>query len=97
MDKKQYFIAAVNKIRNIRVFDMNGKNIKEFQKSERYGNYFESYLDKKTSKNYFLTVVQDFWNLMITIKVNYLINMIKIWKMIIIPIIILLFMIMGSK
>ena len=54
MDKKQYFIAAVNQIRNIRVFDMNGKNIKEFQKSERFGQYFDSYFDKITSKNYLL-------------------------------------------
>ena len=33
---------------------MNGKKIKEFPKSERDGNYFESYFGKTTSKNYFL-------------------------------------------
>ena len=54
MDKKQYFIAAANQIRNLRVFDMNGKKIKEIQNSERYGNYLENYFSKKTSKNYFI-------------------------------------------
>ena len=53
-DKNQYFIAVVHQIRNLRVFDMNGKKIKEFLKSERYGNFFENYFDKKSSKNYFL-------------------------------------------
>jgi len=53
-DKKQYFIATVNQIRNLRVFDMNGKKIKEFPKSELYGQYFENYYDKKSLKNYFL-------------------------------------------
>ena len=54
IDKKQYFIAAANQIRNLRVFDMNGNKIKEIQKSERYGHYFESYFNKTTSKNYLL-------------------------------------------
>ena len=39
---------------NLNVFDMNGKTIKEFQKSERYGKFFGTYFDRKTSKNYFL-------------------------------------------
>ena len=53
-DKKQYLIAMAHDIRNLKVFDMNGKKIKEFPKSERYGKFFGSYFDKKTSKNYLL-------------------------------------------
>ena len=53
-DKKQYFIAAANQIRNINVFDMNGKKNKEFPKSEHYGIYFDSYYNQNSSKNYFL-------------------------------------------
>ena len=54
MDKKQYYIAVAKQFRNLKVFDMNGKKIKEFPKSEHYDYYFESYFDKKTSKNYCL-------------------------------------------
>ena len=53
-DKKQYFIAEVNMYCNIRVFDMNKKMIKEFPKSKRNGQFFESYFSKSTSNNYFL-------------------------------------------
>ena len=53
-DKKQYFIAVANNIRNIEVFDMNGKKIKEFPKSMHYGQFFDNFFDKKSSKNYFL-------------------------------------------
>jgi WD40 repeat protein len=54
MDKKQYFIAVANQIRNLRVFDMNAKSIKEIQNSERYGNYLENYFSKITSKKYLI-------------------------------------------
>ena len=46
-DKKQYLIAMAIHGRNLNVFDMNGKKIKEFQKSAHYGQFFETYFDKK--------------------------------------------------
>lgn len=54
MDKKQYFIAVANQLRDLKVLDMNGKKIKEFPKSGHYGRYFENYFSKTNSKIYFL-------------------------------------------
>ena len=68
-DKSQYFIAAAHQLRNLSIFGMDGKQIKEIQKSvhipeditkEEYNNYvnglhfMDTYFDKQSSKNYIL-------------------------------------------
>jgi len=69
-DKSRYFIAVAHQLRNLRIFDMDGKQIKEIQKSvhipkditrEEYNNYvnglyfMDIYFDKQSSKNYILS------------------------------------------
>ena len=54
MDKKQYFIASAYQFSNLRVFDMNGNKIKEFPTKGYYGNYFDFFFSKTTSKNYLI-------------------------------------------
>ena len=69
-DKNQYFIAAAYQLRNLKVYDMNGKQIKEVQKIEKYTyeditreeyekivngiHFIDIYFDKQSSKNYIL-------------------------------------------
>ena len=68
-DKNQYFIATAHQLRNLIIFDIEGKQIKEFQKSvnvpkditrKEYDNYvngvyfMDIYFDMQSSKNYIL-------------------------------------------
>ena len=58
-DKNQYFIAAAQQLKKLKIFDINGKQIKDIQKlyddnCEHIVLFMDIYFDKKSSTNYIL-------------------------------------------